>query len=175
MKKPCRTWVRKYNFHGNKMLLTCYIKDPPFQVMLCVWIHLLSPRTLCMWMHKHVVCIHKWVCTYIYDLRAVTAHLGIAQQLKLLPGGVESKKLSGSKAEVCSWNTCLGWMCKKLFWLLPWKPTLTTFITASPPAGKRVEVSKRLYEHVALCLNRVLSISVTIGWRVEVGNSQQLL
>ena len=38
----------------------------------------------------------------------------------------------------------------------------TTFLTLLPLAGKRVEVSRRLRERVAVCLNRVVSISVTI-------------
>lgn len=36
VKYHCRAWVRKYNFHGNKILLTCRIKDPPFQGMLYI-------------------------------------------------------------------------------------------------------------------------------------------
>lgn len=46
---------------------------------------------------------------------------------------------------------------KWLFWVV-----FTTFTTALTPAGKRVKVSRRLREHVLLCLNRIVSISVTI-------------
>lgn len=35
-KNPAEPGSENIIFMGNKMLLTCYIKDPPFQGMLCV-------------------------------------------------------------------------------------------------------------------------------------------